>query len=606
MSAVITPGALLVKSMLPEGAKASYDPTRILDKGGVSSLMSNIITNGGGEAHNSIQNLSRLFFNTATEQGFSTPLSDYENDSDERKALIQEFKKKIMEVTSNPKLSVAERNDRINLIAGEYQDKAQSMNLRYMVGKGSTAGRMALTGARGNPMQLGQGTFSPLMVEDIEGNPIPLPIERSFAEGLTPAEHMAVAYGGRAATVKTQLSTSEPGALFKRLTPTVFHEVVTMPDCGTENGVVYPVADRHRVINHVEAGTNTPITDSYYRDLVKSGQKTVKVRTSTTCEAPKGVCQRCYGYDSRGFWPEIGENVGTVAAQSVSEVLTQAMLGTKHKGGAAGKKRDTFAEASNMLKMPENFKDEATLASLPGVVHSVNTTALGDSSVVINGVSHFVPVSQKVLVKPGDEVYAGQAVSTGTVNPKDLVAYRGMGEGRRYMSATLRDIYGGGLDPRHFDLIAKNLIRYAEVTNPGETDLMPGDVMDVARLEPYLQSSEKEVSIGEATGKVTSRRILEVLPGTHLDQTHVKALKEAGVKSVHVTESGLKFRPKVVGIESAKLLDPNWVSRLSSSNLKSSIMEAAARGQSSDIHSTDPITPYVFGTEFGEGSEGRY
>jgi DNA-directed RNA polymerase subunit beta' len=603
---VITPGALLIKSLLPEQAKSSYDPARILDKKGVQDLMSKIVMHGGDKAHESIQNLSRLFFNTATTHGYSTPLADYENDSDERQQLIKEFKTKVNALNDDSKLTELQRNQHLGELSGHYQDMAQKQNLKYMVSVGSTAGKMAMTGARGNPMQLAQGTFSPLMSEDIEGRPLPIPIEHSFAEGLTPAEHLAMSYGGRASTVKTQLSTSEPGALFKQIIPSVFHEVITTNDCHTENGQVFPVTDKQRVFNHVEAGTGRIIDDMYYKALVASGRAQVKIRTANTCEAKEGICQKCYGYDSRGAFPRIGENVGVVAAQSISEVLTQAMLATKHKGGVAGKKRDLFAEASNMLKMPENFRDEATLSTLEGTVTKVEKTPLGDHHVIVNDVKHFVPNIQEVTVKQGDKVFAGQLVSTGTANPKQLVALRGMGEGRKYLADSLREIYGNGLDPRHFDIVAKNLVRYVEVVNPGETGLLPGDIMEVGKALPYIQEDTAEVPTLQARGKKLAKQVLEIMPGTVLDETHVNYLISHGVDKVSTSKTGLEFDPYVKGVKNTKLLDKNWISRLSSSHLKNSIADAASYGEHSSIHSTDPITPYIMGTEFGEGKEGRY
>lgn len=603
---VITPGALLIKSLLPEGAKQKYDPTLVLDKAGVQKLMSNIITHGGDSAHNAIQDLSHLFFNTATLHGYSTPLSDYENDSEERQQLLNEFKTKVNEINKDSSLTPAQRNERLGILSGEYQGMSQKMNIKYMVGKGSTAGKMALTGARGNPMQLAQGTFSPLMSEDVEGKALPIPIVHSFAEGLTPAEHLAMSYGGRASTIKAQMSTSEPGALFKQIVPTVLNEVITTNDCHTTNGIVAQVSDKQRIFNHVESSTGQVIDDGRYKDLVASGVKTVKIRTPNTCEAKEGICQRCYGYDSRGNFPRIGENVGIISAQSISEVLTQAMLSTKHKGGVAGKKRDVFLEASNMLKMPENFRDEASLSTLAGKVTSIEKTPLGDHHVIINDVKHFVSRAQEVTAKVGDTVFAGQQISTGTANPKELVALRGMGEGRKYLSDSLRDIYGSGLDPRHFDVVAKNLVKYVKVIEPGNMDLLPGDIVDVSKVLPYLGEDTKQIPTLQAKGKMLAQQSLEIMPGTKLDDTHIQHLLSHGVDSVNISQSNAVFEPFVMGAKSTKLLDKNWVSRLSGSHLKKSIADAASYGERSNIHSTDPIAPYILGTEFGEGKEGRY
>lgn len=605
-----TAGSLLIKSMLPPEVQKHYDPNMVLDKKGVTNLMSLVIKHGGSQAHETIQNLSNLFFHTATVNGFSTPLTDYENDSQERNVFLDEYVNKINAVNDNAKLTRAQKTQALNEVAGQYVKKSQDLNLKYMVGKGSTAGLMALTGARGNPMQLGQGTFSPMMSVDIEGKPIPLPIRHSFAEGLTPAEHLAMAYGGRAATIKTQMATSEPGALFKKLVPSVFHEVITVHNCGTKNGTPYDIHDRRRVVGHVEAGTDHMVDDAYYKEKLSSGAKTITIRTPTTCEAHEGICQMCYGRDSRGNYPEIGENVGVVAAESISEGMIQAVIDSKHQGGTAGSKikatQNMFEASKNLLTIPENFQDAATLATAAGKVNKIEKTALGDFHVHVNGIPHFVPQDQGLKVKEGDHVYAGQELSEGTPNPKELVELRGLGAGREYFSKKLREVYGNDLDPRHFDVIARNVAKYVKIKNPGDTDFLPGDIVEVGKVAHEFDKGSQVVPIERAVGKVLARRVSSLMPGTLLDHQHVRELNQRGIHEVPISTTGLSVEPMATGVKQSKLLDPNWISRLASSNLKSSIIEAASQSQESPLHSTDPIAPYIFGKTFGEGEHGRY
>src|ERR1700744_3218081 len=118
---------------------------------------------------------------------------------------------------------------------------------------------MARTGARGNPTQLATGTSTPLMSINLRGEIVPFVIKSSFAKGMSPAEMLAMSYMGRGSTVLSQLSTALPGALFKELSPTVFHEVITIPDCGTTNGILLPIVDKKGAIGRYEAGTNTLI-----------------------------------------------------------------------------------------------------------------------------------------------------------------------------------------------------------------------------------------------------------------------------------------------------------------------------------------------------------
>lgn len=608
MSDVISAGSLLIKQSLPDAVKPYFDPTKPLDKKGIAALMSNIIQHGGPNAHESIQNLSNLFFGKATEHGYSTPIDDYLNDSPDRDALLKELSHKVREVQAS-NLSEKDKNNKIAMLSGQYSTNLWNHNLKHMVNKGSTAGLMAMTGARGNSMQLGQGTASPVMAQDILGNPIPIVIKRSFAEGLTPAEHMAMAYGGRASTVKTQLSTSKPGALSKEITPNVFHEVITEHDCGTKNGIPIEVSDKKDIINRVEVGHSTFVTESEYKEMYTSGRKTVLMRSPMTCEAKDGICQLCYGRDSYGNLPKIGQNVGTLAAQSVSEVLTQAMLSTKHLGGVAGRKRDAYEEANAILHMPENFPEKATVSTLNGTVTKVETDSLNVKHVFVNGVPHFIPSKEDAIVKVGDVVKSGDTLSTGMVNPAEIVKFKGLGAGRSHFAKSLREAYSlanPDLDTRHFDIIARNVMKYVSVTNPGHTEFLPGQIVPISKIQPELAASEEETPILSANGKVISRAVLDVMPGQVVDTNLIEHLSSHGVRTIFTTKTGLQVDPVVKGIKTSKLHDENWVSRLALNNLKQSMTEAVSLGQRAKIHGTDPITSYTLGHEFGEGVNGRY
>lgn len=610
-----TPGAIVLKHSMPtEAAKKNFDIYSPLDKNKVGDLVTMLLRDGGPEATDHINNLAKIFFNKATEIGSTTPLSDYINDSDERQAIIQEFDHKVRQVMqSNDHKSV--KNDKLAVLATDYGKKIEKQNLDYLLSKGSTAAKMAKTKARGNPTQLATGTSTPLMSSNVKGELIPVVIKRSFAEGMRPAEHIALSYMGRSSTVSAQMSTSLPGALFKRLSPTMFHEVVTIPNCYTRNGIMITVEDKKSLVGRYEADTDKLITETYLRDKISEGVKSIKAKSPSTCEAKDGICQHCFGLMANGKLPEIGTNVGVIAAQSVSEKLTQSMLSTKHKTTVGERRGNSYEQAANILNNPDkNFKDEATISNLNGVVSDIKKSALGDSIVYVNEVGHFVPRQQNVLVEKGTQVRAGDKLSTGTINPRKLVSLRGIGAGREYMAKELREIYSGdgkiykpdSLDPRHFEIIAKNLLKYVEVVDPGHTGLLPGDKVDVNTIRKYLDKGVKELPVDQAEGSVLARGVSSLVPGTLLDTNHIQDLKDQGFTKVHITPSGLKVRPIVPGLQTAKMLDKNWISKLSFSKLRDSLKDSAATMAQTDIHSTDPIASYMMGNEFGEGTEGKY
>ena len=603
MNNITTPGAIKIKhSLSSKEARDNYDLYHPLDKSHMTKLVNMLITKGGANSHEDINNLGKMFFNKATEIGSTTPLSDYENDSDERTTIMSEFEHKVSDILKQdlPKL---DRANSLNTLGEEYVGKMNKSNLAYMLSRGSTAAKMANVGARGNSKQLGQGTGSPMMALDVKGIPIPVAISKSYAEGLTPGGHLAASYGGRAATVLSQLSTEKPGALSKKILPNLFHEVVTVNDCGTKNGIPIPITDKLSVIGRYEAGTNHLIDSEYLKDLDMSGKKFVIARNPMTCAAREGLCQKCFGLAPNGFLPPIGQNLGVVAGQSVSEVLTQAMLSTKHQGGVAGQNRNAYEQANTILSNPENFIDEATISNVNGTVNKINETSLKDWEVTIGDKVHFVPNSQVLLVKPGDTLRVGDMVSGGVVNPRHLTELKGAGAGRQIIAKSLRKVYSqhAQLDPRLFDIIAKNMIKHVQVDDPGESGFLPGDKIEVGVLGDHLKKYSRAVPIDSSLGQTLAEPSLDLTPGTNLTQNHIDDLKSHGITQVNISDSLLKTHPLVPGLQSLKLLDKNWISKLSFNRLHHTIIEAGALGQSSKIHSTEPVASYLIGSEFGEG-----
>lgn len=603
-----TAGALMLKNSMPtDEAKKRFDIYRPLDKGGIGSMVNMLIEHGGPNAHEHINTLGKAFFNKATEIGATTPLTDYINESDERSAIIQEFDMKVKQVMAGKNKSKVDINRELVDLTSKYNKKIEVQNLDYLLSRGSIAAKMAKTGARGNPSQLASGTSTPLMSSNMKGELVPVVIKSSFAKGMSPAEQLAMSYMGRGSTVLAQLSTALPGALFKRLSPTVFHETITVDDCGTTNGMDIPIGDTKSLFGRYEAITNRLIDERYMKDLKMAGKTVIKARSPMTCEAHEGICKKCYGLMGSGKPANVGENVGVIAAQSVSEVLTQAMLATKHKATVGERKGNAYEQASNIMNNPAlNFKDEATISTINGIVSAIKATPLGDTNVFINEKGHFVPRIQSIKVKVGDVVTPGDPLSTGTINPRKLVSLKGLGAGRKYMADELRGIYGADLDPRHFEIISRNLMKHVEIVDPGETGFLPGQKIDVAQVAKYFQNNSGEVSIDKAEGKVLAAPIHELTAGTFLDSNHIQDLRQRGVKTIKVSNSGLKVIPIVPGLQTAKMLDPNWISKLSFSKLKDTLQESAATGATSSMHSTDPITPYIIGNEFGEGQNGRY
>ncbi len=607
-------GALLIKDLLPTSTRQGYDKHVVLDDKKVSSLISLLVEKSPEKAHEAIGDLSRLFFNTATQQGFSLSLEDYENKTLARSEILSQLESEVAKILASKK-SKEEKNRAINAIVDVLKDKLSAQTMKHLLGRGAVSAKMADIGARGNAGQLMQAASSPILGADAVGNPVPIIIRHSYSEGLSPSEAAAMSFGSRQNTVMTQRATALPGDIFKKLTPNLFHEVITIKDCGTQAGTDYPIEDKKAILFRFEAQTDRLIEEPLYREFVDSGRKIVRVRTPMTCHAKTGVCQHCYGLMADGKLPEIGINVGVLASLSASEKLTQAILSFKHVGGLAGKQRSAYEEAANLLNTPEVFADKAILAPVSGTITGIVETELKDHRIHIGSQDVFVPKEQDVTVKLGDHVKAGQTLTTGTINPRELIHHVGVSKTREYFSTALRDIYNGSqkssrsmssLDPRYFELISKNLLKHATVTDPGETGLLLGDDVSLDHLRPFLA---KDIKIGtpfQAEGKVLAESVGTFGVGETITPKIANEMNRDGIFKVKYSDSGLVVTPIVPGLQKAKLLSKDWVSKLSFNRIRRTIQEAAAMGETSALHGTDPITPYVIGSEFGQGEHGEY
>ncbi len=599
----VSAGSVMLESLLPSGVDVHN-----LDAGKVDQLVAQIVEKNPQQAHTYVSLLGKLFFDYATEKGFSIGLEDYENREAERKQILDEFEASVEKVVdSNAPKKV--KYEKISELAEGVQKSLGKQNLNYLLKKRKTSALMAASGARGNPGQLMQASASPVLSADAAGNPVPLPIRHSYAEGLSLGETAAVSFGARHNTIMAQLSTAKPGAIFKWLAPNLMHEVITEHDCGTKHGQIFPIEERKSLLYRVQAGSNKIIDTPRYQQLLRDGVKRVEVRTPLTCKARDGICQLCYGYDSNMHFPPLGVNVGVMAAQSISEKLTQSILSTKHTGGLAGKKKDNYAMTNNFLMNPKKFMDEATLATHDGLVQSVETTPLGDHKIFISGVEHYVPSSQEVTVKAGDHAHKGEPISSGVINPRQLVGLKGMEPTQRYFAHTLRNLYNGStensqkmgsLDPRHFDVVARNMVKYVEIEDPGEFELLPGETISIQRLHKLLKPHEHEVPVGEALGKVYSET------GETVTKEMLSFFKEEGRQEIPVVNSHLKVKPLVKGLMTNKLADPDWMSKLTFTHLSDTMVNAATKGEKSSLHGYDPVLPYVVGREFGQGEGSRY
>jgi len=183
-----------------------------------------------------------------------------------------------------------------------------------------------------------------------------------------------------------------------------------------------------------------------------------------------------------------------------------------------------------------------------------------------------------------------------------------VGEGREYLVKSLRNVYkesGKDLDPRHFELLARSQLNYVRVQGgvPGYT---PGDVVSVPNVRKAFQGMGRDYSVGDSLGKVITEPVGLHLPGTRITRGVLDSLKREGVKTVKATSSSAKLEPIMAAATRTPLLNPNWMQRLGYRYQKATLIDAATFGETSNIHSHNPVPALAVGKELRRDSQGRY
>ena len=376
---------------------------------------------------------------------------------------------------------------------------------------------MADSGARGSKTQLRQLAGMRGLMADMSGDTIDLPIKANFREGLLPLEYFISTYGARKGLVDTASHTSDSGYLTRRLVDVAQDVIVREEDCGTTEGVSYnlikPGSEDLNVdligrcaLNDVvapETGEVLIPKDGYIESaadiqrLVDAGLKKVELRALLTCRSKNGVCQKCYGWDLSTRRPvNVGTAVGIIAAQSIGEPGTQLTMRTIHSGGVAGADDITqgLPTVGRMFDVVGNVNEkilgrEADLAPLSGRLsitpeqteYLVRILDADDPTRVLD--EKRIPASARFMpgIEDGCEVRAGDQITKGFVNFRNLRRLTDIESTMHTFVESVKDVYtsqGVELNDKHIEVIARQMLRRVQVTNPGDSKYLMGQYVD--------------------------------------------------------------------------------------------------------------------------------
>jgi DNA-directed RNA polymerase subunit beta' len=477
-----------------------------------------------------------------------------------------------------------------------------------------------LSKARGNPSQLAAMLMSPGSFTDAKGDTLPIFIRRSFAQGLTPAEFYASSFGARQGVVSTKMATMRAGDFGKQLNVAAEGIMVTDEDCGTLDGIPVDVkdADSHGAILARDTGgfeLGTPVTGKMQKALAKNHDK-VLVRSPTTCRARGGVCKRCVGLREDGKLPALGSAIGTQAASALAERIAQGSLNVKHQAAAGGGKDDEevyggFDVVNQIGQVPEAFRYQATLADIDGMVDKIEEAPQGGTNIYVGGALHYVAPDQRVLINQGDELEAGDQISSGIVNPAQVVKYKGIGEGRRYFAERLTQAFKDSklkANRRNAEIVARGVINHVDVTDAeGVGDFLPGDIASYDAIAANYKPRQGALSATphDAVGKYLERPALHYTIGTRITKKMAQQLHDFGVDSVTAHDNEPGFTPRMIRLRATGHSGKDWLAKMKGSYLQTNLLQDAQRGSESNIHGTHPVPGLVYGAEFGKPKPGQ-
>lgn len=611
-----TVGQLMVNEALPEEMR---DYERVLDKKGIKALLQEVAEKHPDRYREISKRLSDVGRDAAfTTGGYSFGLGSLRQSLAARRMRL-ELGKELRDIyASNEPDDVKEK--KIISTVGKYQTKLVDEVMDESSADQNPLAMQATSGSRGNKFNLNSLRGADLLYTDHRGRVLPIPVMRSYAQGLRPHEYFAGAFGARKGVIDLKAATQDAGFFAKQLVQAAHRLLVSRMDddenpydpssprgfpVGTDDSdsegalLAHPVGGYER---------NTLLTPKILKELKDDGIEEILVR-SPTVGGPSdgGVYARDVGYRERGRLAPLGDYVGIAAAQALAEPVTQAQISSKHTGGIAGAAGagaiSGFKYINQLVQVPKTFQGGAAHSQVDGRVTDVQEAPQGGHYVTIGSEKHYVGQGFPLKVKAGDEVEAGDVLSEGTPNPSEIVKHKGIGEGRRYFVQAFRDAlrnsgtYG---NRRNIELLSRGLINHVRLTDE-VGDWVQDDVVPYQLIEKQWRPrpGHNVVPPTQAKGYYLERPVLHYSVGTKVSPSMLSRMKQHGVQSVYVHKEPPPFQPEMVRGMANAAHDPDWMTRMLGSYQKSSLTEAARRGAVSDTSGTSYVPALARGESFG-------
>ena len=401
-------------------------------------------------------------------------------------------------------ISNSERYDKVIEIWNKTTDDVADALMESLEPK-NNLNIMATSGARGSKSQIRQVGGMRGLMANAAGRTVEIPIKANFREGLSILEYFISSNGARKGLTDTALRTADSGYLTRRLVDVSHNVIVREFDCGTDEGVevraftdgkevIEPlnqrIAGRTALLDIVNPQTGEviveqgeEITDEQAMEVVNAGIESVAIRSVMTCHSRTGVCAKCYGRNlATGEDVNIGESVGITAAQSIGEPGTQLTMRTFHSGGVAGSDITQGLPRVEELFEARKPKGLAEICEANGHVIDIQPRSDNKTEVIVRGDdgedrTYVVPYGARLAVKKDDYILAGGNITSGPLNPHDILRLNGVEGVYQYLLKEVQRVYknqGVDINDKHVEVIVSQMLSKFKIEDAGDTDLLPG------------------------------------------------------------------------------------------------------------------------------------
>ncbi|MDO8573551.1 MAG: DNA-directed RNA polymerase subunit beta' [Candidatus Daviesbacteria bacterium] len=469
-------------------------------------------TLGKDEAAVLIDNIKDIGFWAATIAGISISIFDAKVLPDKQKYL-DEAEAEIEKIEANTTkglITPQEKSQLSQMVWIKTTEELANATWEYL-GLNNPIRMMVEAGARGSRDQAKQLSAMRGLSTDPTGKIVELPTKSNYRQGLSVFEYFTSARGARKGVADKALKTADAGYLTRRLVDVAHDVIIRMEDCGTEEALDYDISKvsfttaREKLLGRIVADNilepksrkvlvkkGTVVVEDLIRQIMKAQVVKVSARSPLTCEARHGICAACYGYDlTTRQLVSIGTPVGVVAAQAIGEPGTQLTMRTFHTGGIVG-----LDITQGLPRVEELFearipKVVAPLSEIAGKVSVLETDTGVRVRVRTTSKPHeereyIIPVTATLLVEEGQLIDAGTILASGHVDVKETLRIQGLRTAQRYIVDEVRSVYesqGVPINEKHFEVIVRKMSDKVRVESQGDTNLLPGEVVDRIRFE---------------------------------------------------------------------------------------------------------------------------